>query len=111
MGVPPMPLEMHGRDAHATEMTVSATNELWAVFDARRVKAPELRGLDSFVNSGVGWFKNRRRAKSRLRRQAEEIEKLEPEIHNLSSSRFQEEVVAARDAARLKKLEGELFNR
>jgi preprotein translocase subunit SecA len=106
-----MPSEEHGRDAHATVMTVSATNELWAIFDARRVKAPELRGLDSFVNSGVGWVKNRRPAKARLRRQAEEIEKLEPEIHNLSSSRFQEEVVAARDAARLKKLEGELFNR
>ena len=27
-------------------MSDLATNELWSIFDARRVKAPELRGLD-----------------------------------------------------------------
>jgi len=42
-------------------MSASASNELWAVFDARRVKAPEMKGLDSVANGAVGWFKNRRR--------------------------------------------------
>ena len=31
-------------------MSDLATTELWSIFDARRVKAPELRGLDIAVN-------------------------------------------------------------
>src|SRR6266542_3680221 len=93
-------------------MTTAATNELWSVFDARRVKAPELKGLDLAVNGIVGFFKNHKPGTlARIRKQAERIDLLEKEIHDLSSSRLQEEVTAAREAARLKKLEGPLFER
>jgi preprotein translocase subunit SecA len=92
-------------------MTQLASSELHAIFDARRVKAPELRGLDSFVNSIRGWVRNRRPVLPQLKAQAERIEALEPEIHELSSSRFREEVAVCRDAARLKKLEGPLLDR
>src|SRR6476659_7125384 len=92
-------------------MTTIASNELWSVFDARRVKAPELKGLDAVVNSFRGWVKNHTPVLARIKAQAERIELLEPEIHNLSSARFQEEVTAAREAALRKKLIGERFER
>src|SRR5687767_3626382 len=88
-----------------------ASSELHAIFDARRVKAPELRGLDSMVNGIVGWVKNRRPVLSELRVQAERVEALEPEIHALSSSRFREEAAACRELARLKKLIGPAMDR
>src|SRR4051812_37474868 len=91
-------------------MTV-ANDELWAVFDARRVKAPELKGLDAFVNRGVGWAKNRRPVLARLKAQAERVELLEPEIHDLGASRFREEVDKIRDLARLGRLQGEAMDR
>ena len=34
-------------------MTAVANSELWSIYDARRVKAPELRGMDSIVNGVV----------------------------------------------------------
>ena len=74
-----------------TPMT-AIDSELWSVFDARRVKAPELRGLDATANGVVGWFKNHRPVLSQLKAQAERIEELEPEIHNLGATRFREEV-------------------
>src|SRR5829696_3402282 len=86
-------------------------DELWSVFDARRVKAPELRGLDAGANAVVGLFQNRRPMLARYKVQAARIEKLEPEIHNLSSTRFQEEVAALRDIARLGKLKDEPLDR
>src|SRR5688572_32879098 len=92
-------------------MTQLASSELHAVFDARRVKAPELRGLDSMVNGFVGWVKNRQPVLAQLRAQAERIEALEPEIHALSSSKFREEVHACRELARLKKLEDAALER
>jgi preprotein translocase subunit SecA len=92
-------------------VTKSATNELWSIFDARRVKAPELRGLDAFVNSYRGWFKNRRPVLSRLKAQAARIEKLEPEIHNLGATLFREAVAECRDLARLGKLTGPALDR
>src|SRR2546423_15685887 len=92
-------------------MTRSATNELWSIFDARRVKAPELRGLDSFVSGFVGWFKNRRPVLSRLKAQAARITALEPEIHNLGSRHFHEAVAECRDLARVGKLTGPAFDR
>lgn len=88
-----------------------ASNELWQVFDARRVKAPELRGVDQFVNGFVGWAKNRRRVLARLKAQAQRIEKLEPEIHNLGATRFREAVGEMRDLARLGRLEGDAMDR
>jgi preprotein translocase subunit SecA len=81
-----------------------ATNELWSIFDARRVKQPELRGLDSTINSFVGFFKNRRPMLSKLRAQAERVLALEPEIRNLGATRFAEEVASLRDLARVGKL-------
>ena len=86
-------------------------SEFWSVFDARRVKAPELRGLDSIVNGFVGFFKNRKPVLGTLKAAAERIEKLEPEIHALSSSRFREEVQTLREEARLGRLEGPLLDR
>src|SRR5687767_8139231 len=92
-------------------MTDLATRELWAIFDARRVKAPELRGLDLFFNGFVGFAKNRRPVLSRLRQQAERIELLEPEIKNLGSARFKEEIADLRALARVNRLEGAPFDR
>src|SRR5437763_6631206 len=90
---------------------IGTNAELWSIFDARRVKAPELKGLDAIANGYVGWFKNRRPVLSRLRAQAARIERLEPEIHDLSSSRFQEEVAVCRDLARLGRLKGDALDR
>src|SRR5262245_6650299 len=93
-------------------MTV-LNEELWSVFDARRVKAPELRGLDSMANSVVGYFKNigQRQRRSKLADIADRIELLEPEIHAMGSSRFKEEVANMRDEARLGHLEGPVLER
>ena len=45
--------------------------ELWSVFDARRVKAPELKGLDAIgQRRWSAWFKNRRPVLPRLKAQA-----------------------------------------
>ncbi|HZZ44944.1 MAG TPA: hypothetical protein VFE58_18545 [Tepidisphaeraceae bacterium] len=92
-------------------MTQIATNELFHIFDARRVKAPELRGLDSFVNGIVGYAKNRRPILSSLREQAARVSALEPEIKLLSSSRFREEVDRLRDLARVNRLQGPEYDR
>ena len=56
------------------DVTQLANDELWAVFNARRVKMPELKGLDAFINKGVGWVKNRRPVLSGLKAQAERVE-------------------------------------
>ncbi len=92
-------------------MSQAVNDELWSVFDARRVKAPELRNLDVPIHGMVGWVKNRIPALKRMRRQAERIEALEPGIHDLGAARFREEVTAARDLARVKKLNGDAFER
>jgi preprotein translocase subunit SecA len=94
-------------------MTIAAgaNSELWSIYDARRVKAPELRGMDSLVNGIFGWFKNRVPVLGQLKAQAKRIEALEPEIHGLSSARFREEVSKLRDEARLGRLEDELLDR
>ena len=88
-----------------------ASNELWTIFDARRVKAPELRGLDSFVNGIVGWFKNRRPILAKLKAQAERIEALEKDVHDLGATAFREAVAECRDLARLGRLEGPALDR
>jgi preprotein translocase subunit SecA len=92
-------------------MTDLATNELWSIFDARRVKAPELRGLDLYVSGVAGWFKNRRPVLNRLKEQAARIELLEPEIHALGSTQFREQVGQVRDLARLNRLLGPALDR
>jgi len=87
-------------------MTQYASNELWSIFDARRVKAPELKGLDASANAFVGYFKNRRPVLSKLKAQADRIEKLEPEIRSYGSIQFQEKVAEYRGLARVNRLEG-----
>ncbi len=86
-------------------------SELWSVFEARRVKAPELRGVDALVNAGTGWVKNRLPVLPRLRRQAQRVETLEAWAHGLGAGRFAEEVEAMRELARLGRLQGESLER
>ncbi len=88
-------------------MTEIADNELWSIFEARRVKAPELKGVDSFVNGVVGWVRNRRPVLARLTAAADRIEAMEPGVHDLGATRFREEVQSVRELARLGRLEGE----
>ena len=87
-------------------MTQIASKELWSVFDARRVKMPDLKGLDAMANGAYGWVKNRRPILSRLRAQADRIELLEPEIQKLGAVAFREAVAEVRDLARLDRLDG-----
>ncbi|HZK80453.1 MAG TPA: hypothetical protein VFC46_05280, partial [Humisphaera sp.] len=70
-------------------MTQFASNELWSIFDARRVKAMELKGLDLAANGVIGYLKNRRPVLPRLKAQAARIELLEPEVRHLGSTQFQ----------------------
>jgi preprotein translocase subunit SecA len=86
-------------------MTV-ATDELFSIFDARRVKAPELRGLDLAMNGVRGWILNRRPMLARLRAQAQRVELLEPEIRGLGAQRFRDAVGEVRDLARRDRLKG-----
>jgi preprotein translocase subunit SecA len=92
-------------------MTQIATQELWSIFEARRVKQPELKGLDALANGVVGAIKNRRRILPRLKDQADRIEALEPEIHILSATRFGEQVTTCREAARVGRLTGDVLDR
>jgi preprotein translocase subunit SecA len=86
---------------------MTAAAELYNVFDARRVKAPELKGLDIPAHAAAGWVKNRRRVLPRLKRQAAQIEAMEPEIQKYSDAKFRDEVEEVRVLARLGRLEGE----
>jgi preprotein translocase subunit SecA len=92
-------------------MSATASNELWSVFDARRVKAPELKGLDAVANSAVGWVKNRRRMLAHYKKQVERIEAMEKEVHELGSTRFAEEVRKCRDIARLNRMDDPALER
>jgi preprotein translocase subunit SecA len=92
-------------------MTQLANDELFSIFDARRVKQPELKGLDLAVNGVVGWVKNRQPVLKRLQEQAAAVEALEPEIKNLSSSRFREAVGEMRDLARLGRMRDDVLTR
>ncbi|HLL89774.1 MAG TPA: hypothetical protein VK324_10745, partial [Tepidisphaeraceae bacterium] len=94
-----------------TRSVATQTQELWSVFDARRVKAPDLKGLDSLVNGWVGFVKNRRPVLARLKEQAERVEALEPEIQALGATRFREAVTECRDLARLNRLTGPALDR
>jgi len=90
---------------------LSTHHELWDIFDARRVKLPELKNLDVGANAVVGWFKNRRPMLPRLRKQAARIEAMEPQVHNLGAAAFREAVYEVRDLARVNRLKGEQFDR
>ena len=92
-------------------MSLSVNQEFWSIFDARRVKALDLKGPDAMVSSIVGWSKNRKRYLPRLARIAEHVEKLEPEIHILSSERFREEAQECSALARVGKLKDAALER
>jgi len=81
-----------------------ATHEFYSIFNARRVKAPDFRGLDAMANAAVGWAKNKRLVLSSLKRQAARIERLEPEVKALGATAFREAVEESRDLARVGKL-------
>ena len=92
-------------------MSSAASNELFRIFDARRVKAPELRNIDQFINGAVGWWKNHRPVLAKLREAAERVDKLEPEIQKLGATAFREAVNDSRDTARLGRLTGPAMDR
>ena len=92
-------------------MTQYASNDLWSIFDARRVKAPELKGLDATANAFIGYFKNRRNALASLKKQAQRIELLEPKIRALDSVAFQEAIVDLRALARVNRLVDDALDR
>ncbi|HUB24038.1 MAG TPA: hypothetical protein VL992_01320, partial [Tepidisphaeraceae bacterium] len=92
-------------------MSTIATDELFRIFDARRVKAPELRNLDQFLNGAVGWYKNHRPVVPRLRATADRVEALEPEIKNLGSSQFRAAVEDCAALGRLGQLTGPNLDR
>jgi len=92
-------------------MSQTAIHEFWQIFHARKVKAPDLRGPDAMVSAFVGYFANRRPVLARLWKQTDRIERLEGEIHNLSSSRFQEQVAEHCALARVGKLKGPALDR
>jgi preprotein translocase subunit SecA len=68
------------------------SNDLHTVFDARRVKSPELQGLDFTVNGWVGAVRNRIPVLKKLQKIAAEVGALEEEVKNLGSQRFRETV-------------------
>ena len=84
----------------------SAAGELYHIFEARRVKAPELKGLDVGANAAVGWAKHKVPVLQRLKAMSRRVDALEPEIHVLGSTKFREEVSRLRDVARRGRLVG-----
>jgi preprotein translocase subunit SecA len=89
----------------------SSANEMWSIFDARRVKAPELKGLDNFVNGFIGFAMNRRPMLRKLRAQVARVNALEGEIHRLGDNHFKQEVEELRVLARTNKLVGPALDR
>ena len=88
-------------------MSTSVANEIYTVFDARRVKAPELKNIDHGVNWLVGYVKNRTPILGSLRKRAIAVGKLEEEIKKLGSTAFREKVLELKDLGRIGKLKGD----
>ena len=85
--------------------TAAPSSELFGVFDARRVKAPELKGLDVAAHAAVGAVRNRMPTLAGLRRMADRVERLEAAVKDVTEAKFREEVEALRDQARLGRLD------
>ena len=83
----------------------TATAELYHIFDARRVKAPEVKGLDVAANAAVGWVKHKTPVLRHLKGFARRVNALEPDVQRLGSAKFKEAVGEVRDLARRGKLE------
>ena len=92
-------------------MTEIASKELFQIFDARRVKTDELKGLDAMANVFWGWVQNRRPVLSHLKAQADRVEALEPEIQKLNNASFRDAIEECRDLARLNRLKGKHLDR
>jgi preprotein translocase subunit SecA len=88
-------------------MSTSVANEIYTVFDARRVKAPELKNIDHGVNWVVGYVKNRMPILGKLKARANAIDKLEEQVHALGSEAFREKVLEHKDLGRVGKLKGD----
>ena len=89
----------------------SAAGELFHVFDARRVKAPELKGLDVGASAAVGWVKHKTPVLRSLKRLSRRVDRLEPLVQVLSSADFAGEVTRLRELARRGKLVGPELDR
>ena len=92
-------------------MSFAASNELFRIFDARRVKAKELKNVDLFVNGFFGWVKNHLPVLKQLKAASNRVDALEPEIKNLSSAHFADMVNEMRDVARLGRLKDQYLDR
>ena len=88
-------------------MSTSLANEIYTVFDARRVKSPELKNIDHGVNWVVGYVKNRMPILGALKRRAAAVDRLEPEIQKLGSTAFRERVLEYKDLGRVGRLKDE----
>ena len=86
---------------------MSAAGELFHIFDARRVKAPEVKGLDTAANSAVGWVQHKRPVLKRLWKFAAEVDTHESEVHKLGVNGFRDAVADLRALARRGKLEAD----
>ena len=91
-------------------MTLSTAGELHDIFHARKVKAPELKGLDTMANVARGYVKNRVPVLPGLKKAARRVGALEPAVRDLGSTRFQEEVADLQAIARRGRLEGEALD-
>ncbi len=83
----------------------SAAGELFHIFDARRVKAPEVKGLDVGANAAVGWVKHKVPVLRQLKAFSKQVDAQEDAVHKLGSNAFRDEVARIRDIARRGKLE------
>ena len=84
----------------------ATAHELHDVFHARKVKAPELKGLDALANAAKGYVRNRLPILAGLRRQAARVEALEPDVKDLGSRIFKERLEDHRALARRGRLKG-----
>ena len=82
------------------------SQELWSIFDARRVKAPDLKGPDLFISAMRGWVKNRQPMIGKLRETANRVTALEETVQKLGATHFRDAVGEVRELARIGKLKG-----
>ncbi len=92
-------------------LAVKTNDDLWQVFNARRVKAPELKGVDIAVNNVVGWVTNRIPVLGRYVEREKAVAALEPWASGLTDAKFREAVGECRELARLGRLEGDALSR
>jgi preprotein translocase subunit SecA len=87
------------------------TDQYQAIFDAGRLKQPELRPLDQFVHLIRGWVLNRWSNERELGRTIERVNRLESAIQPLSDRRFKDEITELMALARRRRLIGPALER